>query len=861
MSFDSKNNRVLIIRWSISGLQQALVSVDLATGKSTIISDDNTLGVDASLRLGFRLALDSVNNRVLVTSSEKILAVDLKTGLRTVLSGNNLPNSNNPIEYSPADIVIDDVNNRAIIINGMRSTAKLIAIDLVSGNRTIISDNTTPNTNNPFSYFHGIELDTVNNRAFVITGRQILIVDLASGERTILTSLGSPNASNAISYVQSPSMALDRVNNRLIVADKYSGAIFSINLTTKVKTLLLDSSQADNASIFRKPVDISLDVTNNRLLIIDEKYNSIIAMNLATKALSPLFNGTTSTKNLIENKSPITFDVSNDRFILSNDQDVFTINAKTGEGSVFASNGYNVSNRISAMILDNSTNKIITATNNGIEKHILSTGERKLFSGRGVPNNVNNFYSLSDFVLDEENNRYLASDQSLGAIFSIDLVTGSRTLLSDRTTRNSNNPLFEPVNIELDKGNNRLLVLDRVLTAIIAVDLTNGARSIIWDNGFPNANTDLLSPRDFVYDKANNRVFVVDSSLDALVTIDLATGTSSIVSDNVTPDSVNVLNRPVSLALDSANNRVLVLDTSLKKLFAINLISGARSIVSDLSGHYGLKGLLLDKENDKAIVSNSGYLFEINLADGSYTISYIDNSKVMPYRANTIEIDTVDNRIVVLRNDSIYSVDLSDGSKTVISKSAEFKRPVYMSLDVEGRQAYVVDNMNNTVIKTDLTNGFTEVLSSPVIPDTVNAFTSPQSIAVDIVNQRALVTALNKVYAINLITGSRTILSSNTIPDANNAFQQAGSIVLDKKNNRALVFDGELAAIISVDLTTGVRDIISDSEMPNANTPIPDIVHNMTLDTTRNRLILTFVSFEGVMAIDLTDGQRVFIAK
>ena len=865
MALDSSNNRALVLegsRYDVGGY--SLVTVDLATSKITIISDSNTPGVDIALKLYGELTLDSVNNRVLVFGSQNIVAVDLNNGLRTIFTGDNIPNANNPFASNNGGLAIDKGNNLVVVSSGTSSTAKILAVDLATGNRTLISDNTTPNTDNPFSSIQALIVDELNNRAFVAIWQQILAIDLTTGVREVLSSASMPNASNAISYSQTVSMVLDSENNRLIIADKYSGAIFSINLTTKFRTMLVDSGTEANRGLFNRPSDIALDVLNDRLLILDEDYNSMIAMNLTTKALSPIFNGTSNTKNIIDHQSPVAFDVINDRFIISNYTDVLSIGANSGEGSVFASNGDNYHSYLTAIILDNTKESIISADSDGIAATQLSTGEITHISGRGTPNNNNNFDGLSDLVLDESNNRYLASDSTLSAIFSIDIATGSRTLLSDIITPNTNNPLSKPINLELDKDNNRVLVLDSGLLAVLAVDLTSGVRSTLWDNNFPNAHIDLVTPRSFIYDKASDHLFVIDTSLKALIAIDLATGTSSIISDNVTPNSVNALSTPWEITLDSANNRALVFDLSHKKLFAIDLATGDRTIISDLTSTYSsFKGLVFDIEKNKAFTASSKYLVEINLANGSYTrINYIN--KVMPYQAKAIEVDAANSRLIVLGNQSITAVDLNDASKSSIYESADFDSFIDMCLNKEVSHAYSIDNRRAVVLKTELANGFTEVLSSPTIPDTLNAFTSLQSIAVDDVNGRALVSGNNKIYAVDLETGARTIFASDTMPNSDNVMQSVGRIIIDKARNRVLAVTSEkeeAVVIFSIDLTTGIRTVFSDESTPNGNTPILDTVNDMTIDTTRNRLILTFDRLEAVMTIDLTDGQRVYIAK
>jgi len=66
-----------------------------------------------------------------------------------------------------------------------------VAVDLTSGARTILSDATTPDAANPFSLPIGIVLDAANGRALVIDGsfglNAVMAVELTSGDRVIVS--------------------------------------------------------------------------------------------------------------------------------------------------------------------------------------------------------------------------------------------------------------------------------------------------------------------------------------------------------------------------------------------------------------------------------------------------------------------------------------------------------------------------------------------------------------------------------------------------------------------------------------------------------------------------------------------------
>jgi hypothetical protein len=69
---------------------------------------------------------------------------------------------------------------------------------------------------------------------------------------------------------------------------------------------------------------------------------------------------------------------------------------------------------------------------------------------------------------------------------------------------------------------------------------------------------------------------------------------------------------------------------------------------------------------------------------------------------------------------------------------------------------------------------------------------------------------LDALVAEGLTSGARTI-ASNTTPNTVNAFNSPYDVVLDSAKNRTLVFDVNLFALVAVDLVNGQRVFLSRS--------------------------------------------------
>ena len=134
----------------------------------------------------FGVVLDSANNRALVTdySLGALVAVDLTTGARTIVSNSSTPDAVNAFN-NPYGVVLDSANNRALVTD--YRLGALVAVDLTTGARTIVSNSSTPDAVNAFSNPYGVVLDRANNRALVIDHQALVAVDLVNGQRVFFS--------------------------------------------------------------------------------------------------------------------------------------------------------------------------------------------------------------------------------------------------------------------------------------------------------------------------------------------------------------------------------------------------------------------------------------------------------------------------------------------------------------------------------------------------------------------------------------------------------------------------------------------------------------------------------------------------
>ena len=148
-------------------------------------------GGDANPFLGplFSIVVDGANLRALVTDAQfsqsdpgAVLAVDLMTGARTILSDEASPG---PFISIPLGIAVD--TGRALVTDAKRDA--LVAVALTDGAVSDISDTSTPDEVNTLGFPGDIALDGANGRALLLDWgpQSVIAMDLATGARTILS--------------------------------------------------------------------------------------------------------------------------------------------------------------------------------------------------------------------------------------------------------------------------------------------------------------------------------------------------------------------------------------------------------------------------------------------------------------------------------------------------------------------------------------------------------------------------------------------------------------------------------------------------------------------------------------------------
>jgi hypothetical protein len=172
-----------------------IIDVNLVNGEREILSADGTQGIGPAFLQPDGIAMDTANNRILVTDSlvDAVFSVNLTTtklGDRKIISNIVATGAcmsfydGNQLNPNPVGIVLDSSGDFVLVTD--YDANLLLRVRLADGDCSIFSDaNSNIGTGPAFIFPAGIALDAANNRA-VVSGGNLVVVELGSGDRVIV---------------------------------------------------------------------------------------------------------------------------------------------------------------------------------------------------------------------------------------------------------------------------------------------------------------------------------------------------------------------------------------------------------------------------------------------------------------------------------------------------------------------------------------------------------------------------------------------------------------------------------------------------------------------------------------------------
>ena len=574
---DSANNRALVVDDNMD----ALIAVNLSNGVRTVISNVD-FGSGPLFTSPSDMVLDSTNNRVLITDYQinGLFSVNLTTGDRARIDNSG------PFLSQPFALVLDSINNRVLVSDGLGGLQSIVAIDLASGIRSIVSS-ATIGTGPAFSNPKGIELDLANNRALVVDDNlnALLAVDLSSGNRSVV----SDNSTGTGPTFNTPGrLALDLPNNRAIIIDNWDTEIFIVDLGSGNRTIRSDAFTGSGPKM-QSPIELAYDSANNRVLVSDGPLHALLWVELTAGNRTIMSESRTGSGVAVVAAEDMRLDKNNGVIWVTRwygvEAKIMKVDIATGNRTVVSDRAVGSGPFIDQVTrIDFRNGNTLLGLDRGITKALfeidMSTGNRTILSSNTLGTGIlfEQPWALAYNPITDR--AYVANDDNAGQtdeIIEIDLSTGNRTILSD--VNNGSGPTFSsPESLTMDLAHNRLLLVDRGVDGVTAIDLVTGNRTIL-SNASIGSGPNLSWPVGIIFNDALNRAFVTDWSLSAVFEINLDNGNRTIVSDEFIGTGI-FLQNPRGPGIDEDNSLVYTADRSLGAVIVIDLDSGDRAILS-----------------------------------------------------------------------------------------------------------------------------------------------------------------------------------------------------------------------------------------------------------------------------------------
>lgn len=287
----ASDNRLFASTGNFSGVDPAVMEVNITTGDKTVVSDSGTgSGQDFRRIEGFEV--DATSGAAYVADfGGDMLQVDLGTGDRAVLSEHD-DWINDGLSWEQQLMQNSSVaGNRALIYDCV--VDHLLAVDLADGSRSQL---TAPYRGaGPTLIFpKHLAFDDRNDRLVTInaggiqgTGptspfsRSRSIIDIAplSGNRSVIKTdaIGGGDPVGDLVDVDH-----DTVNDRILVIDADNNALMSINPANGLATTISDNVSKGTGETFAVPTGIAVTADGQSAYVVNSTGDSVLEVDLAT---------------------------------------------------------------------------------------------------------------------------------------------------------------------------------------------------------------------------------------------------------------------------------------------------------------------------------------------------------------------------------------------------------------------------------------------------------------------------------------------------------------------------------------------------------------------------------------------------
>lgn len=548
---------------------------------------DNLQGIDA---------VDSERVLLLDIAPNAIIDYSLATGDHSVLSGAGVPDATDEFVLARS-IQLELGRNRLLVVD--RDRPGVLAVDLATGARTVVSDNTTPAGGPQFVGPTASAL--AGTFLYVLDDGRLLEIDTETGTRRLVSGAGVPDDENLFDTAWS--LAIDETGLRALVAQRDPANILAVDLVDGSRTLFSDNASPAGMPEFRQPSALEI--------VGDELYATSVTSVLSAALASGVRTEVSTRQQPLRFSQALDMTVSGSQLLLADRPRGRIVSVALADGAQSVVGGNPFPHDVEATTIDfplgaePGPDGRVFYSDAGTEIHVIEpSGARAVLTD--LASDAMPPDSLGPPRWDDVAGRLLVADFSTGRLFAIDVTDGSHSVAY---THASSFNVFE-----LDSPSGRIFLLDDA-DALQQVMLDSGTVTFVGDAASPGVGW--TRPRDLAWDAPRDRLLVVSHINDAVVAIDPATGARSLV-DEDTVDSP--MNNPVSIVVDGDD--AYILGQIPAAIWRLDLSTGERVMLSgeDDGGPFGPEYVRLDALGTLWVTATNGIIRAVSTNHGAHVV-------------------------------------------------------------------------------------------------------------------------------------------------------------------------------------------------------------------------------------------------
>ncbi|KAF0809143.1 NHL repeat containing protein [Alcanivorax sp. S71-1-4] len=603
---DKANNRAFVS----DGDRRAVYTFDLETGQRTVVTSSRPadkllnaepFGSGPEMVLPRHPGLDGPESRVLLISGasrldRRVMEINPNTGERSVFYSPENTSGSGPAFDLLRSAILDQANNRLLVTEGFNGNMRVLAVDLDTENRTLISGSGR-GSGPGLEVTESLYLDAGANRLFAVDNRSVsgpsrrlLSIDLANGNRTVLSSSGE-NIGTGPAILNATSLDFDSETHRFLIADSSAQRLLTVDRETgdrQVVSGLLEAEMIGEGPALRR-LRAARFLDSHRAVAVDDELEVPLMVDLGSGARRLLPSNAIGAGPRFE--EPHAMARLGERLVVADQtaNALFSVDLKTGDRTVMLGGASSGLREPALLTLDPTANRLLFVDDIAQAPRLMAMDPQTLLlssvsgpeaTGPALSNPVS-------MVLDAAHHRVLLADAGGQRITAIHLATGERTLLLDDLPVRG---IELGASLALGADGNTLFMLAGSSDGfLLSLNLTTGERHTL--SGEDPDTGDLIGGPEFALfgcfgialDEARQRAYV-SCPEGNIQQVDLDTGHVSVVSGN--SEEINAggagpgLVDPVALIADLDNQRLLVLDRAQRAVMTADLRSGDRVVNS-----------------------------------------------------------------------------------------------------------------------------------------------------------------------------------------------------------------------------------------------------------------------------------------